>query len=387
VFETDVDGIPYQVVVSFQYDTRSPTRLAGVAGFTVNLAWVRDRYFAELTGQIARIGGLSGDVSLGIFDESDRTVTMTRPNTGGLHAVERSFGLLFADPTLLDSPRRMMTRTWTARAAAASDSPLAAAVAGTNDGFFVMSGAAAAVLAGLLLTWRGVRVAADAARMKSEFVSTLTHELKTPLTVVRLLADTLARGRYDSQEAARGYAAQLSRESQNLSSLIDHLLAYARLTYGHHAYTFEAVDVGELVDGVIDHFHALLNERGFSVSVDVAPELPPVRGDRAALLQMLDNLVDNAIKYSERDRVLGIDAVSRDRDVTIGVTDKGAGIDRDEIDRVCDRFFRGRHVTARGSGLGLAIARQIAEDHKGRLRIESVRGEGTRVEVTLPSAA
>jgi signal transduction histidine kinase len=102
---------------------------------------------------------------------------------------------------------------------------------------------------------------------------------------------------------------------------------------------------------------------------------------------MLDNLVDNAIKYSERDRVLGIDAVSRDRDVTIGVTDKGAGIDRDEIDRVCDRFFRGRHVTARGSGLGLAIARQIAEDHKGRLRIESVRDEGTRVEVTLPSAA
>ena len=388
VFETDVDGVPYQVIVSFQYDTASERRLAGLAGFNVNLTWVREQYFAELTGQIARVGGLSGDVSLGLVDESGRTVTLTRPYTESFAAVERSFALLFADPTLL-GPRRDHVRPsiWTARATAARDSQLAAAVVGTNEGFLVMSGAAVAVLVGLLLTWRGVRVAANAARMKSEFVSTLTHELKTPLTVVRLLADTLARGRYDSPEAARGYASQLSRESQNLSSLIDHLLAYARLTYGHHAYTFEAVAVDELIDGVIEHFHTLLAEQAFTVTVHVAPEIPPVRGDRAALLQVLDNLVDNAIKYSDGHRALGIEAVAGDRGVTIGVTDRGVGIDDDEMERVCERFFRGRNVTVRGSGLGLAIARQIVDDHKGHLRIRSVRGQGTRVDVTLPAAA
>ena len=388
VFEADVDGRSYQVVVSFQYRADEPDRLRGLVGFTVNLDWVRERYFDELAHQINRIGSIPDDVSLAILDASRRTVTTTRPHSTSFAAVERSFPLLFADRTLLGPPavERVTEQTWTARATAASDSSLAASVVGTDTVFVVMSLSAVAVVVGLLLTLRGAHVAADVARMKSDFVSSVTHDLKTPLTVIRLLADTLARGRYDSRESARDYATQLSRESRNLSALIDHLLAYARLADGRHTYTFDLVEVGELVDDVLGHFQALLEEQQFTVSVEIAPDLAAVWGDRSALIQALDNLIDNAIKYAGPVRDLSLGAQPAGDHVRISVADQGVGIPRDEIARVCEKFSRGRNVRVGGSGLGLAIARQIVVDHKGRLSIHSESGQGTRVELTVPVA-
>lgn len=388
VFEADVAGRSYQVVVSFQYRADEPERLRGLVGFTVNLDWVRERYFKELADQIDRIGSLPDDVSLAILDESRNPVTTTRPQSLQFAALERSFPLLFVDRTLLGSPAAARTgvATWTARATAASDSPLAASVVGTDAIFVVMSISAIAVVIGMLLMVRGAHVAADAARMKSDFVSSVTHDLKTPLAVIRLLADTLAGGRYDSRESARDYATQLARESRNLSSLIDHLLAYARLADGGQIYTFDAVEVPELVEDAIGHFQALLDERQFTVSVDLPPDLPAVRGDRSALLQALDNLVDNAIKYSADVRELRVTAASDGRQVCLRVVDRGIGIAPEEIARVCEKFSRGRHVRVGGSGLGLAIVRQIVEDHRGRLSIQSEPGLGTQVELTVPVA-
>jgi len=385
-FGLDIEGTRNQVVVSFQYHSEDRERLVGMVGFTVNLDWVRERYFSELTDQIARIGGLSGDVSLSILDESRRTVTATRPQSEGFDAIERAFPLAFVDRTSLwPVPPGQAFPLWTARAIAARDSQLAAAVGG-SEAFVLMSVAAGAVLVGLLLTLRAVRVAAELTRMKSDFVTSVTHELKTPLTVIRLLADTLASGRYDTKAAGRTYATQLSRECRNLSSLIDHLMTWARLSHRPHAYTMERVDVGELIDDATDHFQALLAEQAFAVRVDVPPDLPAVVGDRTALHHAIDNLIDNAIKYSDGVRVLDIRAAAAGGQVTICVADHGVGIHPDDIGRVCDRFFRGRNVTVRGSGLGLAIARQIVDDHTGRLSIHSVPGSGTRVDMTLPAA-
>jgi two-component system phosphate regulon sensor histidine kinase PhoR len=388
VFDADVQGVPYQVVVSFQYRADEPERPRGLVGFTVNIDWVRQRYFDELAHQINRIGSVPDDVSLAVLDEARRTVTSTRPHTVQFAAVERSFPLLFADRTLLGSPSRGRAAeyTWTARATAASDSPLAASVVGTDGVFVIMSLSAIAVVVGLLLTLRGVHVAADVARMKSDFVSGVTHDLKTPLTVIRLLADTLARGRYDSKESARDYATQLSRESRNLSALVDHLLAYARLADGHHPYTFDVVDVGELVDDVLGHFQVLLDEQQFAVNLEIAADLPAVWGDRSALIQAMDNLIDNAIKYSDAVRALTIGAEPVGEQVRISVADRGTGIPQGEIERVCEKFSRGRNVRVGGSGLGLAIVRQIVVDHKGRLVIHSESGQGTRVALILPVA-
>ena len=388
LFDAAIGGSRYQVVANVLYG--DPDHVSGLVGFAVNLEWVRESYVEELAFQIARIGGEPDEMSLEVVDAGGRLLASTRPRHPATPPAERSFPLVFVDRAFLGALPPIEIGgfdTWTARVGVARDSPMARTAGRTDATFVLISLAALATVAGLIVTLRGVRVAAELAAMKSDFVSGVTHELKTPLAVIRLIADTLAQGRYDSQQTVRDYAALLGREARNLGRLIDNLLAYARMSDVRQAYTFEPLDVSDLVEGALERFRTLLAEQRFSVDVQVPPDLPPVRADRQAALQALDNVIDNAIKYSERTRVVQIQARVVDRSVAIGVADRGIGIPGGELARVSDKFFRGRAATRGGSGLGLAIVREIVEAHGGRLHIESRPGQGTRVEIRLPQAA
>lgn len=387
VFETELAGVPYQVVAHLLYQGDRGSRLFGLVGFTVNLSWVRNVYFDELTRQIAGIGGDPREIALAVADDVGVVVTATRPADRGTWARERRFPLAFVDRALLQTlPRHESPRYWSARAGLASGPAMSATVVGGTGTFVLVSLAAVAALVGLLVTVRAARASANLATMKSEFVSSVTHELKTPLASIRLIADTLAQGRYEATETIRDYAKLLSVESQELTRLVDNLLTYARLSDVDNAYCFELTYPGDLIEDVVERFRALLHEQRFTTVVDVAPELPPIRGDRSALLQVLENVIDNSIRYSNEDgqRILQIRASAVDGQVTISVIDSGIGIHEDELAHVCDKFFRGRDVKTRGSGLGLAIARHIVDVHRGRLMIDSARGKGTRVDVVLP---
>jgi signal transduction histidine kinase len=390
-FDTRIAGIPYQVVVRFFYrgemsdSDDGGDRLLGLIGFTVNLNWVRQSYFRELAVQISRIGGDPTDVSLSVVDQTGALVSETRRPWQGIPAVSRSFPLWFADRGLLRTVPPERVQYWTARAAAANDSELATTGTGTSGSLAVLSLAGIAGAVGLFMTARGARVASELAVMKADFVSSVTHELKTPLSVIQLIADTLFQGRYDSPGTVRHYAGLLSHESRNLTRLIENLLAYARLSDTVNAYVFVPMQVGELVEDAVETFQLPLFERQFAVSISLPDDLPSVQADRLALLQVLDNLIDNAIKYSDASRVLGISADAAAGHVTISVADAGVGIPPDEINRVCEKFFRGRNTKVGGSGLGLAIAARIIEAHRGSLRIQSTPGKGTRVDLTLPA--
>lgn len=396
VFETAVAGRTYQVVVNFFYDIENQKDLSGLVGFTVDLDWAREFYFDELLRQLTRIGGSPGDISLDIVDEAGRLVasnyanSSAPPSADGAASAQRGFQLVFFDRSLMAflPVDAVPARMWTARARVISGGPLAAQSSFGSDGTFgLMAAAAVATVIALLVTVRGIRVAAELAGMKSDFVSSVTHELKTPLAGIRLIADTLVRGRYDSVEKIRDYAKLLSKEVKNLTRLIDNLLAYSRISDVRHAYAFDPVDVTDLVTDTLAVFEAVLVDQKFAVEVDVPPELPPVRADRSAIVLALSNVVDNALKYSNGTKVVGIRASVADRYVAVSVTDKGIGIPKAEIQRVCEKFYRGREATGAGSGLGLAIVRQIVDAHGGFLRIESATGHGTRVELSLPQAA
>jgi two-component system phosphate regulon sensor histidine kinase PhoR len=395
VFEAEFGGRRYQIVVNFFYDIENQSALSGLVGFTVDLDWVREFYFEELLRQLARIGGSPDDIALEIVDEAGRLIASNYvnsppPRAPGAGAVaERQFQLVFFDRSLLallqvDAPP---TRLWTARARVISGSPLEASAVGNDSTFVLMAAAAVAAVVGLLVTVRGIRVAAQLAGMKSDFVASVTHELKTPLAGIRLVADTLVRGRYDSTEKIRDYAKLLSREAKNLTRLIDNLLAYSRLSDVKHAYAFEPLEVADLVTDTLGIFEAVLVEQNFVVEVDLPPDLPRVRADRSAVVLALGNVIDNALKYSKHTRVVHIGANVVAQSVAVSVIDKGIGIPKAEIQRVCEKFFRGREATGGGSGLGLAIVQQIIEAHGGALRIESTLGEGTRVELVFPQAA
>jgi signal transduction histidine kinase len=214
----------------------------------------------------------------------------------------------------------------------------------------------------------------------------VTHELKAPLATIRAIGDSVASGRVTDTETLKDYAQLVVQESKRLARLFDNLLAYSRITDVTEAYHFEALDLPGLVDEALRGFRSQLSGSGFQIEVDVSPQLPPVRADRTAMGLLLDNVIDNAVRYSGPSHWLGIRAQQTNGVVRIAISDKGIGIPTHELHHVVRKFFRGRRAGSGGSGLGLAIANRIVSDHGGSLVIDSAVGSGTTVSLTLPVA-
>jgi two-component system phosphate regulon sensor histidine kinase PhoR len=260
-------------------------------------------------------------------------------------------------------------------------------LAATNDsrrGFILISFATAAAVIALLLTARAARSAAVLASMKSDFVSAVTHELKTPLSSIRLVSETLARGRFRDQDKIGEYAALLFNEVTRLTRTVDNLLAISRVRDVERFYTFETVDPGTLLEDALSSFQSQLKELAFDVKVDIPAPLPSVKVDRAAIILVLENILDNAIRHSNGTRHLGISAASSGTQVHVRVADKGPGIPAWEIPHIFEKFYRGRHAGSGGSGLGLAIVQRIMKDHHGEVRLQNAVNGGTIAEIVLP---
>lgn len=249
----------------------------------------------------------------------------------------------------------------------------------------MLATAALASVIAMLLTARAVRARAQLATLQADFVCTVTHELKTPLAFIRLLGETL--GRHQSQARIQEYAGLLSKEAWRLTRLIENVLTFARVSDPNAQHEFEELEVAELVEDALNHFRPQLTGQGFELTLDVPADIPLIRGDRTRLVQALDNLLDNAIKYSGDRRAVAIRAVALDHSVQLEVSDRGTGIPPEELEHVFDRFYRGRQTQAGGSGLGLAIVKRVVEDHAGQIEMRSVPAQGTSVRLVLPVRA
>ncbi len=385
IFEVTTGATEYQVVARLLYHDEERQQLDGVFGFLVNMEWVRGHYFPELTNQIAQIGGATG-MALAVYDETGAKVATTGAAITTGPIVRRSFPVMFSDPLLMavDQPRDFVSKRWTVEVAAAADPTLAAAIRGADRTLLLAACAAATLAFGLVLTARAVGASARLSELRSEFVATVTHELKTPIATIRAVGDTLVSGRVPAPSAQREYAQLVVQEAKRLTRLVDNLLALSRITDVTEVYMFEPLSVDVLVDTTLQEFGQQLSEAGFETQIEIPADLPPVRGDRTAMGLLLDNLVDNAIRYSSSTRFLRIGAHRDDGHVVIEVSDKGRGIPEDELDLVTRKFFRGRQWTSHGSGLGLAIVKRIVTDHDGELGIWSKVNVGTTVSVELP---
>jgi signal transduction histidine kinase len=250
-----------------------------------------------------------------------------------------------------------------------------------------MTFAVMALIVGFLMTARVVRVQARLAELRSDFVSTVTHNLKTPIASIRVLGETLARrtSRVDSE--AGEYGLLLVEQTRQLARLVDNLLAYARVTDVTEVYCFESVALDQLVEKALNGFAPRLIAEKFEIAVDIPDELPDIRGDQTALGLVLDNLIDNAIRYSGAHKWLEISAGRQDGTITIAIADHGDGIPADEMPHVQRKFYRGRRARSDGSGLGLALAERIIRDHGGSWKLNSSVGQGTTVMIVLPAAS
>ena len=390
VLECSIEGTPYQVVAQALFASSPPHALLGFMAFTVNERWLHAQYFDPLMEQVEKIGGSLGGLSIAVSDDEGRIVTKAapvEPDGGDLHS---RFPLLFIDPALVKSipSRPTPVREWTVHVRPLPDRTLVATLQGARRMFFLITVAASASLLALVLTVRADRASVALASMKSDFVAAVTHELKTPVALIRLVGDTLANGRYTSPETVREYAGLLSVEASRLGSSIDNLLTYARYSAARAADSTKRVDVeaADLVEDALQGFRPTLATLEFELILELPPNLPQVCVDRPAVIQALENIIDNAIKYSGATRRLAMSGRAAGKSLTLTVKDSGSGICREDQARVFERFYRGRNVSTSGSGLGLPIAKRIVESHGGRIDVRSEVGAGTEVDVTLPTS-
>lgn len=241
--------------------------------------------------------------------------------------------------------------------------------------------------AGLVLVYNNVRRELHLSRLKSDFVANVSHELKTPLALIRLFAETLELGRVPSDDRKRQYYQVINKESQRLTQLINNILDFSRIEAGRKEYRFAATDVGRIVHEVVEAYRFPIEQQGFALEVAVADDLSEVEVDKEALAQALLNLVNNAIKYSRDEKRIVISARRDGERVLVTVADQGIGIAKSEQRKIFEKFYRAEdslvHET-KGSGLGLALVKHIMEAHGGSVELDSAPGKGSRFTLALP---
>jgi len=224
------------------------------------------------------------------------------------------------------------------------------------------------------------------ARLKSDFISAVSHEFRTPLATLHQLTENLAEGRVTGEKRLHEYYKTQARATGRLTRLVDRLLDFGRMEAGAFRYRLEPVDLDELVRSVVDEFQHVASTTGHRLELSIAPNLKQVRGDREALAQAIWNILDNAIKYSpDRPRVW-IEVARDDGYAAIRVRDEGPGISQKERKFLFEKFVRGsaaNSAAVKGSGIGLAMVDSIVRAHKGRILLDSASGRGSTFTILL----
>jgi two-component system phosphate regulon sensor histidine kinase PhoR len=232
--------------------------------------------------------------------------------------------------------------------------------------------------------------------LKSEFVANVSHELKTPLALVRMFAEMLQSGRVGSDEKRKEYLDIIVKESERLSALIENVLDFARLERGRGSYEFAEGDVGDAVTRAANVYRYRAERENVALVLEVAPDLPRSRIDERAIQLAVSNLVDNALKYAASGGEIRVRATEQDGGIRVDVVDRGPGVAAEDRLRIFERFVRlpsarteDRGVSrppVRGSGIGLALVKHIAESHGGRAWVERRPGGGSVFSFTIPAA-
>jgi two-component system sensor histidine kinase SenX3 len=225
------------------------------------------------------------------------------------------------------------------------------------------------------------------AQQQMDFVSAVSHELRTPLAVICSAGENLADGVVEDQQATRQYGALVRNEGRRLTELVEQVLDFAGIQSGKSRYRFEPTDLGELIDRALEMFEMQIQESTFTVEKRVSPNLPMVMADRPAFVQVLQNLIGNALKHGKSGKFLSVRAESANRNVTLTVEDHGAGISSIDLPHVFEPFYRGRaarDAQIKGSGLGLSLVKQILELHGASIRADSPASGGTTFTISIP---
>jgi signal transduction histidine kinase len=279
---------------------------------------------------------------------------------------------------------------WRVRVTPRDPAAFTADIARRQEAYLVVLAMVVALLGvGGYITARAVKHELELARLQSEFVSTVSHEFRSPLTGIRQLGELLARGRVPTEERRQEYYERITHESDRLARLVENILDFSQMEHGRKQYRIERLETAAWLQRVVADARGL-QARGSAVVVASIPsDLPAIEADPAAMSSAIHNLLDNAIKYSPGRPAVWLDAEARNGRVTIRVRDEGVGIGPGELDRVFERFYRAEAEVTRevkGAGLGLSLVRHVVDAHDGAVACKSQPGQGSTFTIELPAA-
>jgi len=237
------------------------------------------------------------------------------------------------------------------------------------------------------LAWRDVRRETEAVRLRSQFVSSVTHELKTPLTSIRMFAETLRLGRHSGPDQQQQYLDTVVHETERLSRLINNVLDFARIDRGEKTYHMAPTDVGAAAREAARVLAYPLAQGGYTLTTEIAEGLPQVEADGDALTQALLNLLSNAMKFSPEGSGIALRVFQEEDHILLQVEDHGSGIEPRDHEVIFHDFYRAVDAERRGipgTGLGLSLVSHVAHAHGGRVDLESEVGRGSTFTVRIP---
>ena len=227
------------------------------------------------------------------------------------------------------------------------------------------------------------------AQRQIDFVSSVSHEFRTPLAVIYSASENLADGVANDREQVARYGGLIKGEGRKLSAMVEQILQFAGARSGKRKYNFAPNSVGELVDAAINECRPILDEKGFEIERSIDEGLPLIRVDADAISTALQNLINNSAKYSNGERWIRVAASNGKGSIKFTVEDRGIGMGKDDLKHVFEPFYRAKNVVdaqIHGNGLGLALVKEIAEAHGGSVKAKSETGKGSEFEIEIPQA-
>jgi signal transduction histidine kinase len=325
-----------------------------------------------------------------VIDEHGRPIVPA--STYDTYVDERSIPVVFFDRQLLQfaAPYEEHRETWRIRTGYGGQTIQQIVDTSTRPQLALLTVLALAMAGGVFLVARAAAREVRLAELKSNFVASVSHDLKTPLALIQLFAETLELGRVRNTERAIEYYRIINGEARKLTRLIENILDFSRMEAGLRPYRVAPADIGELTSHVLSRMESQFAQARFKVSAHVQPGLPPVLIDSSAVEQAIENLLGNAMKYSGESRDIAMEVRQEQAHVAVSVSDHGVGIPRREQRKIFRKFYRVESELGggpQGCGLGLAIVDHTMRGHGGFVRVDSAPERGSTFTLYFPISA